>query len=148
MKIGCGSVMAYFENTTWSSGKRTGLFRQSLQNGLANIIRHKVWNGSGETGNDNQTSLSTFIHLSLYSTFGKYRMRLGNVNQTSLLPLRSPFTIFAPCRTNIRVRLGIIKASFASALGFRVYLRSFACKQRGKTHIEETRQRFFATASF
>ena len=141
--------MAYFENTTWSSGKRT--IRDCSAKACkidCNIIRHKVWNGSRETGNDNQTSLSTFIHLSLYSTFGKYRMRLGNVNQTSLLPLRSPFTIFAPCRTNIRVRLGIIKASFASALGFRVYLRSFACKQRGKTHIEETRQRFFATASF
>ena len=60
----------------------------------------------------------------------------------------STFHYICPCRTDIRVRLGIIKASFASALGFRVYLRSFACKQRGKTHIEETRQRFFATASF
>ena len=34
----------------------------------------------------------------VYLTFGEYRMRFGNVNQTSLLPLRSPFAIFAKCK--------------------------------------------------
>ena len=58
-------------------------------------------------------------HLSLYLTFSEYRMRFGNVNQTSLLPLRSPFAIFGLRRIQDAVRQCQSNKFVAIALTFR-----------------------------
>ena len=85
LKISCSKIGCAEAPTPQLSSNKSGTIFGS--NGALGVVRHS------KIGNC--ISICLCAHLSLSLAVAEDRMRFGNVNQTSLLPLRSPFAIFA-----------------------------------------------------